>query len=200
MARSTHGTATNSTSTQTITQRAAIDRNSNLGRYNRTNIFNENQFYTDVDTVANRFFEYVSAPQDLTTSKPLPDSQSYNPDFKNQTINKDYMTFRSENNKFSKVTSQSDKPNLHGPNIIVDENLINNQELEVENRASSPTQDLENFNSNGFGITIDRNIPNTQAPFHSFLQRRARLDGSVGTKLGEYINGPEGNDPYEYEE
>ena len=200
MARSTHGTATNSTSTQTITQRAAIDENSNLGRYNRTNIFNGNQFYADVDFVANRFFEYVSAPESMTTSSALPDSQSYNPDFKNQVIDKDYMTFRSEQNKFSKVASQSDKPNLHGPNIIVDENLIDNQELEVENRASSPTQDLENFNSNGFGITIDRNNPNTQAPGHSFLQRRARFDGGVGTKLGEYVNGPEANDPYEYEE
>jgi len=197
MARSKHGTATNSTSTQTVTQRSAIDATSNLGKYNRTNIFNENQFYVDVDTVANRFFEYVIAPADLTVNDSLPTSDSYNPDFANQTIDKEYMTFRSEQNKFSQITLQSDKPNVYGPNVIVDENLINNQSAEVENRASSPTQDLGNFNSNGFGITIDRNNPSTRSPFRSFLQRRS---SSVGTKLGEYVNGPEDNDPYEYEE
>lgn len=200
MSRSEHGTATNSNSTQTTTQRSEIDQNGNLGVYNRTNIFQNNQFYNNIDTIANRFFEYVIAPPALTPTESLPDSSSYNPDFKNQTIDKSFMTFRSELNKFSQVTNQSDMPNLYGPNLIVDSDLINNPSKDVSSRASSPTQDPAEFNTNGYGISIDRNKPSTQSPFNSFLQRRERLDGGAGTKLGEYVNGPEANDPYEYEE
>lgn len=196
MSRSKHGTATNSNSTQTSNQRAAIDLDGNLGVYNRTNIFQNNQFYNDIDTIANRFFEYMNAPNNLTSTTPLPNASSYNTDFQNQTINKDFMTFRSEQNKFSQVTNQSDMPNLYGPNLIVDSELINNPSNDASRRASSPTQDPTEFNTNGYGISIDRNRPSTQAPFNSFLQRRA----SEGTKLGEYVNGPAGNDPYEYEE
>ena len=194
MARSKHGTAMNDSSDQTKAQREAYSQRFRIGRNNRLGV------KSDISNFAG------SSPEDvmkdaLKTFKEFSYTAGDNPDFYQDL---DLTLFSAGNGKLDQAENQYDKPNKFGPNIKTID--IDNPAVAPSDHSivSSPT--FDSVGSAGFGISIGRNDPEADGINKPYLERRGttiqddKYNRGTGNKLGEYVNGPPTNDPYEYEE
>ena len=204
--RSRHATAFNA---QADTQRnrfSGVDDTGTLGasRTDMSTIFSSEQ-----PTAA----QIMTIALNLFTDFTITDGENF--DFYNGIEGGSLTRFSRGRDKFSAVSLQADTPNRFGPNLSVPN--INSAPTNVLDTApedavtiNSPT--FVQQGDAGFGTFITRNEVNSTplaAANTEFLNRRgASIDDSNQyvsrvpgqEKLGEYINGPVGGDPYEYDE
>lgn len=132
----------------------------------------------------------------------IPDGENF--DFYNGITKDQLLRFSNGENKFSEVSLRADKPNQFGPNLSVPNidaaPLDDNADVPETAPVSSPT--FESIGSAGFGVSIDRNNPETslvslEEP--DYLSRRGvgAVPGDAGSytsrdsgknTLGEYID------------
>lgn len=190
--RSSHGTAMNDTSSQTVRQReryATTFGNNNLGRKFNFKVFSQPDptgiMVTAIDTMNN--FAFVAGD---------------NPDFPNALSDSNLNNFTRGNAKFNDLQNADDQPFTLGPNVSVPS--IDSPTTPNGLQSSSPVNSTgETVGESGYGTFIDRNDVTSNSPVRvSYLQRRgtraAGDDYTRGTnnKLGEYLD----STAYEYTE
>ena len=192
MARSKHGTAMNDSSEQTRSQREAYGDRFSIGRNKRLGVKSE------ISNFGGETPERIMR-EAINIFKSFDYTSGANPDFYQDL---DLTTFSDGNDKFDEALNQYDKPNLFGPNIKAIN--INNPEVAPDGHTSVSSPTFVSSGSAGFGVSIDRNNPQNPGINKSYLGRRGTniIDGNYKrgsrNKLGEYIDGPVSNDPYEY--
>jgi hypothetical protein len=149
----------------------------------------------------------------FTTGSGIPDGENF--DFYNGIEAGALTRFSRGSDKFSAVSLQADTPNQFGPNLSVpniNSAPTNDSDTAPENSVTINSPTFVQQGDAGFGTFIRRNEANSTPLANAnteFLNRRgASIDDSNQyvsrvsgqEKLGEYINGPDTNDPYEYEE
>jgi len=190
--RSSHGTAMNDTSSQTVRQRERYETtfgNNNLGRKFNFNLFSQLNPQEIMITAIETMNKFTFKAGD-------------NPDFPNELNDGNLNTFVRGNMKFNDLGSAEDKPFKLGPNISVPP--IDSPTTPNGLQSSSPVNATgDTVGESGYGTFIDRNDVTSNSPVRtSYLQRRGTRASNNGytrgtnNKLGEYLD----STAYEYTE
>ena len=199
-----HGTASDASGNQVVTQRNAFSGgetdNFILGAFRggaRSFNITDRGTGAEIMTAAIDLMQYKSANNVGSTP-----SSGDSMDFPNgQGAGK--MLFDGGKNKFDEVANATDNPNIFGPNTKVATALLNNptaagedQTTPATQKASGDTTAESDYNSNGFGVSIDRNDPRKNPHGSRNTLTHVKRETQESTKLGEYIDSA----TYEYDE
>lgn len=205
--RSRHATAFNEQADIQRNRFSGVDDTGTLGasRTDMSTIFSSEQpTAAEIMTIALNLF---------TDGSTIPDGENF--DFFNGIESDELTRFSRGIDKFEAVSLKADTPNRFGPNLSVpniNSAPTNDSDTAPENAVTINSPTFVDQGEAGFGTFISRNEVNSTPLANAnteFLNRRgASIDDSSQyvsrasgqEKLGEYINGIAGNDPYEYDE
>jgi hypothetical protein len=205
--RSKHATAFNEQADIQRNRFSGVDDTGILGasRTDMSTIFSSGQpTASEIMTVALNLF---------TAGSTIPDGENF--DFYNGIESDELTRFSRGLDKFSNFSLKADTPNQFGPNLSVpdiDAAPTNDSNAAPDNPVIINSPTFVQQGNAGFGTFINRNEANSTPLANAnteFLNRRgASIDdsnqyvsrASGQEKLGEYVNGPSTNDPYEYNE